>query len=66
MRVLRYIPPFAKRIPREFKEVLDESGWREVEHLFGKRTSVNRRWVEHLGGKDYLQARKRERKRRAK
>lgn len=35
--------------PRDFEVVFVRFGWRGIEHIFGARTSVNKRWIEQSG-----------------
>lgn len=50
--------PTDKR-PHDFERVFILHGWRGIEHIFGARTAVNKRWIAECGGVDALQMRRR-------
>ncbi len=42
--------------PPEFREQFLAKGWRHVEHLYGARTDLIRKWIGQCGGLKALQA----------
>lgn len=51
--------------PPEFRDMFVGYGWRHVEHLYGARTDVIRRWIAESGGLAQLQAERKARKKSA-
>lgn len=45
-----------KPLPPEFREQFIKHGWRHVEHLYGARTDLIRKWMGMCGGLAALQA----------
>ncbi|WP_439538697.1 hypothetical protein [Sphingomonas sp.] len=58
MRIKIYIGPMDPA-PEGFRRRFILDGWRGVEHWYGARTAVNRRWAEECGGLAVLQAERR-------
>lgn len=45
-----------KPVPPEFRAEFIRKGWRHVEHLYGARTDLIRKWIGQCGGLKALQA----------
>lgn len=52
------MPAITEHQLSEFADVFVRLGWRGIENIFGRRTSINERLIQHLG--DDLLARRRE------
>lgn len=51
-----------KPVPPEFREQFLAKGWRHVEHLYGARTDLIRKWIALCGGLAALQAERKARR----
>ena len=58
MRTKIYIGP-NDPAPEGFRHRYITGGWRAIEHWYGARTAVNRRWFAECGGYDALKAERR-------
>lgn len=45
--------------PEGFRNRFIRDGWRGVEHWYGARTAVNKRWADECGGLEALRAERR-------